>query len=461
MRQPQSARPARPLLSRLTHLLRERLHFTLRLHSPRAPPTIRSNSCTAAFVHIITRANAPGQTHARQTANLFPAGDRRGSRRSRGRCLAGLAPQDVPGRTGGSRREGVHPSRRAGNGQLGFSATQRPHRHQPFPGRAPQAGRVVRPADHPRHSGRQRAVFVGTAGAVCSCWRAIAGRDDAAGERGSVDGDGRREGTRFARAGGADRKCGRSSRRGRDRSHSRIELDAGGRLLRRPDRDRAASGADQRAVRRAGQVRRRLCRRPRPGDGQAGDHRRGGRKAQPAHGRPAGERQDNARQADSDDPARSDCRRVDRDHADLQLDGPPSAGTAADGPPAVPRSTPHHFRCRPRRRRQSARAGRNLAIAQRRPLSRRTARVQPPHAGSPPPAAGRRHGHHLAGAAQYDVSRRHDAGRGPQPVPLRLSQRSSPRLPLYAAANRAVYVEDQRAVPNRFDVFTWIVPPSR
>ena len=50
-------------------------------------------------------------------------------------------------------------------------------------------------------------------------------------------------------------------------------------------------------------------------------------------------------------------------------------------------------------------AGRNLAEPQRRFVSRRAARVQPPHAGSAAAAAGRRHGHDLAGAVRARRSR--------------------------------------------------------
>ena len=65
---------------------------------------------------------------------------------------------------------------------------------------------------------------------------------------------------------------------------------------------------------------------------------------------------------------------------------------------AVSLAAPHDQRRRPGRRRHHAGAGRNLAVPQRRVVSRRAARVQSPHAGSAAPAAGRRHRHDLAGA---------------------------------------------------------------
>ena len=77
--------------------------------------------------------------------------------RGRSRRLAGGAAQDGARRAarGGGQRE--HASRRAGLGQLGLSAAARSRRHQSGPGRAAQAGGVVRSADHAGHAGRQRA----------------------------------------------------------------------------------------------------------------------------------------------------------------------------------------------------------------------------------------------------------------------------------------------------------------
>ena len=45
----------------------------------------------------------------------------------------------------------------------------------------------------------------------------------------------------------------------------------------------------------------------------------------------------------------------------------------------------------------------------------------------------------------HDLSRRFHADRGPESVPLRLSQRPASRLPLHGAADRTVHGQDQRA----------------
>ena len=46
-----------------------------------------------------------------------------------------------------------------------------------------------------------------------------------------------------------------------------------------------------------------------------------------------------------------------------------------------------------------------ISLPQRRAVSGRAARVQPPHAGSAAPTAGRRHGDHLAGRCKHDAFR--------------------------------------------------------
>ena len=155
--------------------------------------------------------------------------------------------------------------------------------------------------------------------------------------------------------------------------------------------------AARRAVRDALAVRRRFRRRPRPGDGQAGADGRGGRRAQRPDARAARLGQDDAGQAAADDPARPDAQRVDRDDADLQCRRPAQPGPAALGRPAVSLAAPHDQRRGPGRRRLDPVARRNQPRPQRRALPRRTARVQPPHARSAPPAAGGRHGDDLAG----------------------------------------------------------------
>jgi len=77
------------------------------------------------------------------------------------------------------------------------------------------------------------------------------------------------------------------------------------------DRDRPGPLARRATVRQARAVRGRLRRRPRPGDGQAGPHRRSGRGAQPDDDRPARLGQDDAGQTCSQHITPTDSRRVD------------------------------------------------------------------------------------------------------------------------------------------------------
>ncbi len=137
------------------------------------------------------------------------------------------------------------------------------------------------------------------------------------------------------------------------------------------------------------------------------------------------------------------------------------AGPAALGHASLPLAASHHQRRRPGRRRLHARARRDQPGAQRRAVSRRAARVQPPHAGSAAAAAGRRHGHHLAGLVEHDVPGQLHADRRAQPLPLRLSQRPAPRLPLHGAADRALHVQDQRARCWTASTSTSKCPPCR
>ena len=69
------------------------------------------------------------------------------------------------------------------------------------------------------------------------------------------------------------------------------------------------------------------------------------------------------------------------------------------------------------------RPGRDLARAQRRAVPRRTARVGPTRAGSAARAAGIRRGHHLARGAAERIPGALPAGRGDEPLPLRLGRR--------------------------------------
>ncbi len=112
------------------------------------------------------------------------------------------------------------------------------------------------------------------------------------------------------------RKRRRGRRGRRDRSHPRVaawprpSAFSPARSTSSPRRRGWTSCSSQLSA-----LRRRFRRRARAGDGQAGDHDRRRRRAQPADARPARLGQDDARQADADDPARPDARRIDRDHA--------------------------------------------------------------------------------------------------------------------------------------------------
>ncbi len=77
--------------------------------------------------------------------------------------------------------------------------------------------------------------------------------------------------------------------------------------------------------------------------------------------RPARLGQDDAGQADADDPARPDARRIDRNHADLQRRRPAEARPAAVGRPPLPLAASHDQQRRPGRRRLDALARRDLA----------------------------------------------------------------------------------------------------
>ena len=62
---------------------------------------------------------------------------------------------------------------------------------------------------------------------------------------------------------------------------------------------------------------------------------------------------------------------------------------------------------------------------------------------------------------QHDVSGRFHADRVAQPLPLRLSQRSAPRVPLHDPADRALHGEDQRAAAWIASTCTSKCPPCR
>ena len=87
------------------------------------------------------------------------------------------------------------------------------------------------------------------------------------------------------------------------------------------------------------------------------------------------------------------------------------------------------------------RPGRDLAGAWRRAVPRRVARVPARRAGSAARAAGKRAHHHLARRAAGGVSGALPAGRGDEPLPLRLPRRLCRHrqdLPLHARRDRAL-----------------------
>ena len=89
--------------------------------------------------------------------------------------------------------------------------------------------------------------------------------------------------------------------------------------------------------------------------------------------------------------------------------------------PSARRTTPS--RRRPGGRRFHARARRNLPGPQRRALPRRAPRVQSPHAGSAPAAAGRRHSDDRPGLVEHHLPGQFHADRRLEPLPLRLPRR--------------------------------------
>ena len=107
-------------------------------------------------------------------------------------------------------------------------------------------------------------------------------------------------------------------------------------------------------------------------------------------------------------------------------------GPAAAGPAAVSRAASHDLQRRPGGRRFDADARRNQPRPQRRAVSRRAARVQSHHARSAAPAARGRPRHDQPRAQLHDIPRQLRADRLAQSVPVRLSQRPAPRVPLHA-----------------------------
>ena len=137
--------------------------------------------------------------------------------------------------------------------------------------------------------------------------------------------------------------------------------------------------------------------------------------------------------------------------ARLQCAGSPAPWPAAAGATAVSLPAPHDQRRGTGGRRQHSGAWRDQSLASRGPVPGRVAGIQPPHTGSAAAAARRRRRDHLPRLDLHHVPRRVHAGGGTQPLPLRVSHRSAPRLPLQYGADRKVHRQDQRtaARPDR------------
>ena len=105
----------------------------------------RQSPAGNSFIANNSRGSPP---HACQTADLFAGRHRGGAGRGRSRRLGRRTAEDRARRPARGRRQREHASRRAGAGQLRLHAPAKSRGDQPGPGRAAQASRVVRSADH-------------------------------------------------------------------------------------------------------------------------------------------------------------------------------------------------------------------------------------------------------------------------------------------------------------------------
>ncbi len=157
----------------------------------------------------------------------------------------------------------------------GVRPAARPHRDQPGPGRTPQAGVLLRPADLAGRAGRQRPDRLGSVCRIRGGRRTVARRGHAQCQRRTLHGHGGGPANEPARDHRPRRECRRSGGGRRYRCDPRLVAGRGGGFLRRAYRDRSRPLATGRTVQFPVAVQRRLRRRARSGDGQAGaDHRR-------------------------------------------------------------------------------------------------------------------------------------------------------------------------------------------
>ena len=128
--------------------------------------------------------------------------------------------------------------------------------------------------------------------------------------------------------------------------------------------------------------------------------------------RSAGRREDDAREAHSHDFAADVARRSHRNDAHSQRCRAAGRCARAGGHAAVSFAAPYHQRCRAYRRRRRAAAGRSVAGAQWRSVSRRAAGIPAQRARSDAPASRRRLRHHRARRAFAQLSFALHARRG-------------------------------------------------
>src|SRR5439155_26090717 len=92
-------------------------------------------------------------------------------------------------------------------------------------------------------------------------------------------------------------------------------------------------------------------------------------------------------------------------------------------------------RGRSSRRRQHAGTGGNQFGSSWRSVSRRAARIQPPHAGGAAATLGREQRDDLASDGERHIPRQLATGRRNEPLPVRISRRSETELPMWPNAD--------------------------